>query len=100
MKPNLNIKAIIDEAFAAASVATTNYLASAVSEYPCGFAWVNIRPARGPLVAALKELQLGRTDDYQGGFSVRNPSKNCTQSMDATQAGAVAFNATPCTRLD
>ena len=59
--------------------------------YPCGFAWVKIRPARGPVVKALKEMDLGAVDGYAGGFMVYNPSKNITQWMDAKAAGARAF---------
>jgi hypothetical protein len=58
--------------------------------YPCGFAWVIIKPARGPLVEALKSLNMGRTSDT-GGFMVYNPSSNPTQWMDAKEAGARAF---------
>jgi hypothetical protein len=58
--------------------------------YPCGFAWVIIKPARGPLVEALKILGLGRTSET-GGFMVYNPSSNPTQWMDAKEAGARAF---------
>lgn len=36
----------------------------------CGFAWVNIRPARGSLVAHLKAVGVGRTDSYYGGYTV------------------------------
>jgi hypothetical protein len=59
--------------------------------YPCGFAWVNIKPARGPLVAYLKSIGEGYTDEYYGGYTVYNPSKNHTQWMDAKKAGARAF---------
>jgi hypothetical protein len=59
--------------------------------YPCGFAWVKIRPARGPVVKALKEMGLGDIDGYAGGYMVYNPSGNATQWMDAKVAGARAF---------
>lgn len=59
--------------------------------YPCGFAWVKIRPARGPVVKALKEMGLGNIDSYAGGYMVYNPSQNSTQWMDAKIAGARAF---------
>lgn len=86
------VKAIADEAFEAAAVATQKYLDENPGQwYPCGFAWVKIKPARGKLVSYLKEEKLGRTDEFEGGFSVWNPSGNHTQWMDAKRAGAVAF---------
>jgi hypothetical protein len=77
--------------------------------YPCGFAWVKIRPARGPVVKALKEMGLGKVDSYAGGYMVYNPSGNATQWMDAKIEGARAFagvlkkmgvNATVQSRID
>lgn len=58
--------------------------------YPCGFAWVRIKPARGPFVAYLKEIGSGITSS-DGGYVVYNPSGNSTQWMDAKFAGAKAF---------
>lgn len=93
-----------------ARAATQKYLDEHPGEwYPCGFAWVNIKPARGPLVKMLKALQIGSTDSYNGGYTVWNPSDNPTQSMEAKAAGARAFakvlvdagfNATIGTRID
>lgn len=59
--------------------------------YPCGFAWVNIKPARGKVVAHLKSIGLGRTDDYYGGYSIWNPSGHHSQHMYTLEAGARAF---------
>lgn len=59
--------------------------------YPCGFAWVKIRPARGRFVAMCKDQNVGRTDDFEGGYVIYNPSQNQTQWMDAKEAGAKAF---------
>ena len=59
--------------------------------YPCGFAWVKIRPARGRFVEMCKDQDAGRTDDFEGGFVIYNPSGNPTQWMDAKEAGARAF---------
>lgn len=61
--------------------------------YPCGFAWVNIKPARGKFVSYLKTHHLGSTDSYAGGYTIWNPSKHPTQWMDAKMAGARAFAA-------
>ena len=59
--------------------------------YPCGFTWVRIRPARGRFVEMCKDQDVGRTDDYSGGFVIYNPSENPTQWMDAKEVGARAF---------
>ena len=85
--PNL----VIDEALKAAAEATADYIIKH-GEHPfnCGFAWVVIRPATGPIVKALKERKLG-DKAYGGGFSVWNPSKNFTQDMSAKYEGAKAF---------
>ena len=83
---------IIKEACEAAAAAAKKMIDDNPTQwYPCGFSWVKIRPARGRLIEALKELQLGRTDDFEGGFQVYNPSKNHTQWMDAKMAGSRAF---------
>ena len=83
---------VIKEAQEAAAAATAAYLRDFPDQwYPCGFSWVKIRPARGPIVAALKELDMGSKDDYAGGFMVYNPSKNSTQCMDAKEQGSRAF---------
>lgn len=59
--------------------------------YPCGFALVKIRPARGRFVEACKEHGHGRLDSFEGGFNIYNPSGNTTQWMVAKEIGAAAF---------
>lgn len=103
-------KAILNEAFAAAARATQEYLDSHPGEwYPCGFSWVNIKPARGALVQLLKDRGEGYTDTYYHGYTVHNPSQNSTQCMFAKEAGSRAFadvlkphniRASVCTRID
>ena len=44
----------------------TYYVADGV----CGFAWVNIKPARGKFVTWMKKNNIGRTDSYYGGYTV------------------------------
>ena len=44
----------------------TYYVADGV----CGFAWINIKPARGAFVKYLKENQIGRKDSYYGGYTI------------------------------
>jgi len=58
--------------------------------YPCGFAWVTIKPARGKFVNFLKSRDVGHKA-YSGGWTIWNPSDHPTQWMDAKMAGAVAF---------
>jgi len=86
------IKDTIEQAFQAAKDATEKMITeNPETWYPCGFAWVRIKPARGTFVKALKEMKRGHTDEYEGGFVVYNPSGNHTQWMDAKFAGACAF---------
>lgn len=35
--------------------------------FDCGFAWITIKPARGPLVAYLKNIGVGHSGSYSGG---------------------------------
>ena len=41
-----------------------------VSDGLCGFAWINIKPARGKFVTWLKKASIGRTDSYYGGYTI------------------------------
>lgn len=85
---------IYREAHSEAMVAAQRHIdANPTVWFPCGFAWVNIKPARGPFVNFLKEMKVGRTDDYYGGYTIWNPSDNSTQWMDAKEVGARAFAA-------
>lgn len=87
-----SVDEILADAFAAAKRATDKMIAeNPTTWYPCGFAWVRISPARGKFVTALKNKQQGRTDDFNGGFVVYNPSGNATQWMDAKALGARTF---------
>lgn len=82
----------IHEAFEKASEAAREYLLDIGGDrYPCGFAWVRIKPARGQLVKNLKALEMGSTDEFEGGFVVYNPSRNACQNMYAKEVGARAF---------
>lgn len=76
---------------AAAQAAQAHIDANPGVWYPCGFAWVKIRPARGRFVEMCKDQGVGRTDDFEGGFVIYNPSENSTQWMEAKEAGARAF---------
>jgi len=41
-----------------------------VADGVCGFAWVNIKPARGGFVTWLKKSGIGRLDSYYGGWTI------------------------------
>jgi len=41
-----------------------------VSDGLCGFAWINIKPARGKFVTWLKNASIGRSDSYYGGYTI------------------------------
>ena len=84
-------KALLARAFMAADSECRSMIKDNPNEwFPCGFASVVIKPARGPVVAALKDLGIGGKA-YGGGYSVWNPSNNPTQWMDAKYQGAIAF---------
>jgi hypothetical protein len=92
MSEKINHTEIVNEAFAAAAAATQAFHDKHGQVYPCGFAWVRIKPARGPFVAAIKERD--STGWYvENGLCVYNPSKHWTQSVDGKYAGAEAFAA-------
>ena len=60
-----------------------------VSDGACGFAWVNIKPARGKFVKFLKDNNIGRKDSYYGGYTVW--VSGFGQSLDRKTAYARAF---------
>ena len=60
-----------------------------VNDGVCGFAWVNIKPARGAFVKYCKMNKLGRSDSYEGGFTIWCHAFN--QSMTRKEAWAGAF---------
>ena len=80
----------IKKALALAGRETAEYHAQYGQDYPCGFAWVVIRGARGKVAAALKEFA-GAKNNYGGGLVVYNPSRHMTQSMNAKELGARKF---------
>ena len=60
-----------------------------VSDGVCGFAWVNIKPARGGFVKFLKDNNIGRKDSYYGGWTIW--VSGFGQSVDRKSAYARAF---------
>ena len=86
------VRKIVNEAFAAAAEATKKMISENPDKwYPCGFAWVRIKPARGKFVNYLKSINVGKKDDFDGGYVIYNPSQNITQWMDAKYNGAKVF---------
>ena len=81
------------EILAEARAAGNRAVAGKADGYPCGFAWLNIKPARGPFVKMLKEMGIGRPDSYYGGYSLS--SYDCCnfngQNMDVKDDGVSAF---------
>lgn len=76
---------------AAAKAASQHLISNPGQWYPCGFAWVKIRPARGRFVSMCKDQDIGRTDSFEGGYVIYNPSGNSTQWMEAKEVGCSAF---------
>ena len=60
-----------------------------VADGPCGFAWINIKPARGKFVKYLKDNNIGRKDSYYGGWTIW--VSGFGQSVDRKSAYARAF---------
>ena len=60
-----------------------------VSDGVCGFAWINIKPARGKFVTYLKKNNIGYRDSYRGGYSI--PCYEGNQSMELKEAYTAAF---------
>jgi len=60
-----------------------------VADGVCGFAWVKIRPARGEFVKWCKANNIGRPDDYAGGYLISMRQGN--QSMQRKEAAGDAF---------
>ena len=63
----------------------TYYVADGV----CGFAWINIKTARGKFVKYLKDNNIGRKDSYYGGYTIW--VSGFGQSLDRKSAYARAF---------
>lgn len=87
---NITPEQIHAEAYAAATAAAKAFHEKYGEPFYCGFAWVKIRPARGPFVAYLKKIGVG-DKAWNGGYDIWNPSGDHTQSMDIKEAGAQAY---------
>ena len=58
-----------EQILSAARTQAAHTLPGAQDGYPCGFAWVTIKPARGPFVKYLKDVGVGRKGTY-GGYEI------------------------------
>jgi hypothetical protein len=67
----------------------TREVVDVVDDGVCGFAWINIKPARGAFVNYLKSIQVGDVDSYYGGYTIWVSDFN--QSMTRKEAYAKAF---------
>jgi hypothetical protein len=62
-----------------------------VSEGLCGFAWVRIKPARGPFVKYLKDNNIGHLSLYGGWMISMGDCCGMSQSMERKEAAGRAF---------
>jgi hypothetical protein len=85
------VKRIFSYATAAAEVAGNQYIKDNGENWPCGFAWVDVKPRNSSFVKLCKALNYGRDSDYDKCRKFWNPGGISTQDMYAIQAGAVAF---------
>ena len=82
------------ELFNAAAIAGRLAVVGMEDRYPCGFAMVLIRPARGKFVKYLKDNNIGRAGTY-GGYIISSHD-TCAfqgQNVDAKEEGCYAFAA-------
>ena len=99
-----------EEIFNEATEAATAAVAAEIARKPedpnafdCGFAWVNVKPARGPFVNWCKKkvqeagghfqaMQYGDRDSYEGGWKFWKPGGFNGQSIRIHEAGSKAFS--------
>lgn len=80
------------ELFNAARIAGELAVQGKQDGYPCGFAWITIKPARGKFVNYLKSQGIGRRATYGGyALSSYDTSSFSGQNMDVKQDGCEAF---------
>ena len=71
--------------------ATNDYINQYGETFYCGFAWVHIVNGRCKFVNDLKKESNILSKNWKKSYDVWNPSKHCTQSMDAKEVGASAY---------
>ena len=57
----------------------------------CGFAWAKIRPATSKFARALRKAGVVEEVDWNGGYTIWNPSEWRGQSMDFKEHGAEVY---------
>jgi hypothetical protein len=73
----------------AVNIVSNGLVIDTMQDGVCGFAWINIRPARGAFVNYLKARQWGDVNTYSGGYDIWVSQFN--QSMTRKHAYAIAF---------
>lgn len=95
MNTKIDVVAIVDEAEKAAKDAENSYVETYLNgedQFPCGFAYVVVKPARGKLVNELKKRDVGYVASWGGGgYHVWNPSHSHFQNVDCKYAAAQAY---------
>lgn len=73
---------------------TTKAVVDVVDDGLCGFAWINIKPARGAFVNYLKAREWGSRNEYAGGWEiwVSNYNQSVTRKYAYAQAFAEVLN--------
>ena len=107
------IKDIVAEAKAEARAAADKYFKEqlgGVDQYACGFGWVEIYGIKGNTKLGKAFKAAGVEKNYNGAFSIWNPSEHGAQNIDVKYEGARAAakvfekygfaRAYPCSRLD
>lgn len=79
-----------NEALAAASKATADFLTQHGDRDCCGFAWVNSWE-KGNTKLGKAMAKLGFRKSYGGGYQLWNPSGSYTQAITAKEQGARAY---------
>jgi hypothetical protein len=84
-----HFREVYDEALARANAAA-KAIEAKTHWFPCGFAWVNIRPATSSFARWLKKNKIGSRDNYYGGWTIWCHYGN-TQSMTIKEVWAHEF---------
>ena len=91
---------ILKEAHEAANKAQAVFIDKYGDTMYCGFAWVRVKPAKGPFITYCKKEGLKQKNDRYfgslsidggGGWMFSSPGTYRGQSMDIKEAGAWAF---------
>jgi hypothetical protein len=86
-----SIETLVEQASEAALLAEQAYRAVyGEPMWPCGFAWVTVKPANCKVAKYLVGKGMARKA-HTGGVTVWNPVGSFTQNMDIKEAGSRAF---------